>query len=245
MSTPELITGLAEHAAEADSGQPVAERINAALREHQQSVVDWGFAGNLEELYRWAEVMVLEFKLEIPQPCLAVDRLRRAYGHFRHGRNGFGLRDEIAIDRGHLERSPRWRVLGTLFHELLHSWQEHHGKSGKRNYHNVQFRKQARSFGLVIDQRGFTEYDLSVVTPFRGFLEKHGIEVPAVEPPPPLIVAKPRSKLKLYECPCGVKVRVGRSRFDAKCLDCCGVFALKDGPMASVPTSSKPEESIG
>jgi hypothetical protein len=36
------------------------------------------------------------------------------------------------------------------------------------------------------------------------------------------------SNLRLYECWCGVKVRVGRARFNAQCLDCGGVFVLKE-----------------
>ncbi len=35
------------------------------------------------------------------------------------------------------------QVLGTLPHELLHSWQEHHDRRGKRNHHNKAFRERA------------------------------------------------------------------------------------------------------
>ena len=43
------------------------------------------------------------------------------------------------------------------------------------------------------------------------------------------------SKLKLYECLCGVKVRGGRSRSNAQCLDCGGLFEL---PVAARPSST-------
>ena len=204
------------------------EPINQVLREHQEALGDWDFSADIRELHRFAEEMIFEFKLEIPIPCLSVEKLRGAYGHFRHGRNGFGLRDEIAIDRCHLKGNARWRILGTLLHELLHSWQEHHGKPGKANYHNRPFRQKARSFGLIVDETGCTDFDLSAVSPFAGFLEKHQVQVPAVQPIVPAVAAKTGSRLKLYECSCGVKVRVGRSRFNALCLDCHSPFVLKD-----------------
>jgi hypothetical protein len=204
------------------------EPINLILRQHQEALGDWDVSVDIRELHRWAEEMIFEFKLEIPTPCLTVEALRGRFGHFRHGRNGFGLRDEIAIDRSHLKNSPRWRVLGTLLHELLHSWQEHHGKPGKANYHNVPFREKARVLGLVINEQGRTDFNLSPVAPFIAFLGRRQVQVPPVQPVAPAVSARPGSKLKLYECPCGVKVRVGRSRFNAKCLDCGGLFVLKN-----------------
>ena len=184
----------------------------------------------------------MEFKLEIGIPCLLIEHLRRCDGHYRRGRNGFGLADEIGLDRSHVQRSPYWDVLGTVLHELLHSWQAYHGKPGRRNYHNKEFRQKAWSLGLVVDFNGDTQYAPGD-TPFPLLLKKFGIE-PSEAPisndeGPGLIPADERtlskgSKLKLYECPCRVKVRVGRSRFNAKCLDCGGVFVLKEGPRSDV-----------
>jgi hypothetical protein len=220
----------------------VGEPINQVLREHQEALADWDFSNDIRELHGRAEEMIFEFKLEVSIPCLTVETLRGAYGHFRHGRNGFGLRDEIAIDRFHLMGSPRWRVLETLLHELLHSWQEHHGKPGKGNYHTVAFREKARSLGLIVDEKGCTDSDLSAASPFAAFLEKHQVEVPTAAPvASPPVKPKPGSKLKLYACPCGVKVRVGRSRFNARCLDCGGLFVLKDSVRGGRASTEKPE----
>lgn len=209
------------------------ETINLELRSHQQTIDDWNFRQVAFDLHQWAERMVLEFKLEIPPPCLAIEYLGRGrLGHFRRGRNGFGLRDEIAIDQKHLNRGPLWDVYGTLLHELLHSWQEHHGRPGRRNYHNKEFRDKACSLGLLIDEAGHTRYAAGE-TPFALLMYRYGIERPAedaevsseivVTPVPPC-----GSTLKLYACPCGVKVRVGRSRFNARCLDCGGLFQRKE-----------------
>jgi len=227
----------APHATAAVVGEP----INRVLRAHQESIDDWDFSGDIRELHARAEEMIFEFKLEIPIPCLTVEPLRGACGHFRHGRNGFGLRDEIAIDRFHLMVSSRAQVLDTLLHELIHSWEEHHGNPGKGNYHTVSFREKARSLGLTVDEKGFSDCVPSAGSPFAAFLEKHKVEAPtATQAAPP---AKPKrgSKLKLYECPCGVKVRVGRSRFNAKCLDCGGLFVLKDPVEVGKALMAKPE----
>jgi len=202
------------------------EPINLALRDHQAKLEEWNFHHDATALHLSAERMIVEFKLKIPVPCLLIKRLSRRYGHFHRGRNGFGLKDEIAIDEDHIRNSPFWRVCGTLLHELLHSWQEHHGDPSSRNYHNGQLRRKAASLGLVINKGGHTQYQPGE-TPFFSFLQKHGIEVPAIPP-----VQEPRpsrrgSKLKLFMCPCEVKVRVGRSRFHARCLDCGGEFALQ------------------
>jgi hypothetical protein len=188
--------------------------------------------------------MTVEFKLEIGIPCLLVEHLSRRYGHYRPKRNGFGLADEIGLDRSHVQHSPYWRVLGTMLHELLHSWQAHHGTSGCRNYHNKEFQQKARSLGLVIDSRGRTQYAPGD-TPFLRLLKKFGSETPedpnsSGEALPPTNGCPPSvgSKLKLYECCCGVKVRVGRARFNAQCLDCGGVFVLKEAPGSRLTETS-------
>jgi hypothetical protein len=174
--------------------------------------------------------MVLEFKLETGTPALMIEPLRRGrLGHYRHGRNAFGLMDEVAIDQNHAQLASYWRVIGTLLHELIHAWQEHNGKPPSKNsfnYHNKQFREKAALFGLIVDQYGHTKYATGN-TPFLNLLKKYGLEVPEIPGPELLPQFAARSKLLLFECSCGVKVRVGRSRFNARCLDCGSIFTKK------------------
>jgi hypothetical protein len=217
------------------------ETVNLTLRDHQKSTPSWDFNAVVSELHVWAERMILEFKLEIPVPCLLIEGLKRRYGHFRPGRNGFGLKDEIGMDEGHVRHSPFWRVCGTLLHELLHEWQDYHGRRGRRNYHNKQFRKKAASLGLIIDQRGFTQYSPGD-SAFFSLLKRYGIQAPELPKIQDQSVQRRGSKLKLYECLCGVKVRVGRSRFRAQCLDCDGVFVLQ-GENAESPESTLQKSS--
>ena len=205
------------------------EAINVALRVHQETTGDWNFREAAESMHLWADRMILQFNLQVSTPALTIEQLRRAYGHYRLGRNGFGINDEIAINVSHLQGSPYWRVLGTLLHELLHEWQEHRGKTRSRstfNYHNKEYRDKAASLGLMVSSRGVTSYVFGD-TPFMQLLQLYGVDtclVPKDKDPLPLVL--PKSKLHLYMCPCKVRVRVGRSRFNARCLDCGGLFEL-------------------
>lgn len=207
-----------------------AEPINIALRDHQNSVNDWRFQNLTTDLHIWVERMILDFKLQTNTiPALMIERLQKRLGHYRRGRNGLGLNDEIALDEHHVQTSPYWQVLGTLAHELLHLWQKYTGRPpglNSRNYHNKQYRQKAEELGLIVDQYGHTQYAPGE-TPFLNLLRKYDVQVPEIpepEPPP----TREQSKLTLYECPCGVKVRIGRSRFNAKCLDCNGLFQRKE-----------------
>ncbi len=200
-----------------------ATDVYAALMRYQ-TTDDWDFRPLVTELHRWVEIMVLEFKLKIPALSLAIDWLpARTLGHYRC-QNGFGLRNEIAINQRHLDNREQWEILGTLLHELLHSWQQSHGRPGQHNYHNVQFRRKAADYGLIVDSQGHTQYQPD--SPFFAVLDKYGVAFPPTTTPAP----KPRghSKLKLWTCSCPIRVRVAVADFRAMCLRCNSMFELRD-----------------
>lgn len=206
-----------------DAQRTDSQSVYSVLAHHQRSE-DWDLKALFTELQRWAEIFNLEFNLEIRDISLCVDWLsRRRFGHFRYGHNGFGLEGEIAINRRYLDRKEFWQVLGTLLHEMLHAWQQAHGKPGKWSYHNVQFRKKALEYGLVVDQRGVTDYEPK--SPFMDLLRKHGVHVPHI--PNPLQRRRGSSKLKKWCCGC-TNVRVAVADFRAKCLRCGNVFVRAD-----------------
>lgn len=199
-----------------------APLIYAELAGHQRTE-DWAGQLLMAELLRWAERFNFEFKLEVPEYALRVDRLHvRRYGHFRYGHNGFGLRGEVALNLLYMSgRRPDWQVLGTLLHELLHAWQQAHGKPAKGYYHNRQFRAKALEFGLIVDERGVTEYAND--SPFQTLLRLHGVEIPDFEETPPRARRAGDSKLKKWCCGC-TNVRVAVSDFQARCLKCGDLF---------------------
>ncbi len=199
--------------------------IYQALADHQINE-DWELQDLLCKLQIWAIRFNQEFRLRVPEMALAVDWLsRRRLGHFRRGHNGFGLRGEIAINRRYLHGREFWQVLGTLLHELLHAWQQTHGKPGKGNYHNKEFRNRAREFGLVIDQRGYTEYESH--SRFTELLKQFGVVVPEL-PPAPAIHAQHlgTSKLKAWTCGC-TNTWAAVADYQAMCLKCGNKFSRR------------------
>lgn len=196
--------------------------IYRSLAEHQQSE-PWAHRGLVAELHRWAGIFNREFALGVPEFSLAVDRLRcTRLGHFRYGHNGFGLRGEIVINRVHLGREF-WQVLGTLLHELLHGWQELYGRPGRGNYHNREFRAKAASYGLIIDDRGVTQFEPE--GRFFALLAEHGVRPPEGLARPTVDASRVagQSKLRKWSCGC-TNVRVGKRAFSARCLECGNVF---------------------
>jgi len=202
--------------------------IYEALASHQKGARDWDVQDLVLKLQHWAERFNSEFKLEIPAISLRVDWLsRKCYGHFRRGRNGFGLVNEIAINREYLNEQQPWEVLATLLHEMLHAWQEEHGTPGKNNYHNSELRKKAATLGLVINSAGIQEYTLN--SPFFNMLQREQIAIPVELPPVPPNKKRGKSKLKKWSCACSppVNVRVAIPSFNAKCLNCNSNFELQ------------------
>lgn len=192
---------------------PAVCQIYDALAAHQQSEA-WELRELLADLHRWQEIMRAEFKLEIPEVVLTVERLRcTRLGHFHPGHNGFGLRGEIAINRTYVGRREYWRTLGTLLHELLHAWQQAHGRPGRGNYHNKEFQEKALGYGLVVDQYGHTTY--APESPFFRLLARYGVTFPAI--PEPALPAVGASKLKKWTCGC-TNVRAAVDWFRARCL---------------------------
>ena len=196
--------------------------IYRALAEHQQKEA-WEHRTLLIELHRWAVIFNGEFALGVPEFSLAIDRLRcTRLGHFRDGHNGFGLKGEIVINRSHLDGHV-FDVLGTLLHELLHGWQQAHGKPGRGNYHNREFREMAATCGLIIDSRGVTQYEPK--SRFFELLERHGHGIHIPDLPQPTVRERIAGKSKLAKWSYGcTNVRVAVRTFSARCLLCERLF---------------------
>jgi len=182
-----------------------------------QVTEQWHGRDILVFLQDWAERFNVEFKLDVPQVALCIENLPAHIGaYFRYGHNGFGLKGEIAMNERYLSQPP-FEVLGILLHEMLHGWQDANGSPGKGNYHNREYRDKARSLGLLVDTRGRQGY--AAESPFKEFLRRLDIQVPAVERPLPKERAKGNSKMKKWSCGC-TNVRCAVGTFKAQCLNC-------------------------
>lgn len=225
MKSEELVTNEAERTDNSLRSQD----INGALKDHATAAEDWGYHELAQLLHEWAERFDNEFGLNIKTPAIQINRIYiRRLGSYQHGRNGFGLRHQVTFNTRYLER-PVADLLETLFHELLHEWQDLYGKPGKGNYHNREFREKACSYGLLIDQRGRS---LGVEQgSFTELLARYGVDtsvlpLPQKEPVPQddPVMSQPssESKMKKWSCKCtNVRAAV---ELEARCLKCGALF---------------------
>lgn len=79
-------------------------------------------------------------------------RGRRTLGYYwaeRFGEIGGSDRtDEIAMNPQHFLHRPMRETLSTLVHEMVHLWQQHHGKPGRGAYHNTEWAAKMKEVGL-------------------------------------------------------------------------------------------------
>ena len=216
------------------------EKINLDLLEHQCQSPHLDKKNFLKHLNSMAKVFVFEFKLKTTVPAIMLDSLNsRCYGHFRLGRNGFGLLNEIAINQKHVNQYNHWHTYGTLLHELIHAEQEQSYMEEKKiprtnNYHDKAFRQRALSLGLIVDQWGHTKYS-PAPSPFLDVLDRMAIKYPQQPSKAETCVSTisskyNNSKLKPWICSCKpnpVHVRVAVEDFRARCLKCGQMFVRK------------------
>ena len=205
--------------------------VNILIRSHETQIKDWDLRKSAQELYSWFDRFNREFfdsRLGIAVLSFDVSRIS-TLGHYVPGRNGIGIEHNINLNSRHLNR-PKWCLLRTLLHEMLHQYQEslnqeikiHHG-----NYHNKAFQAKAESLGIPCDSGGGS---IDPPTdPFVAFLKLHGVDVKVQSLPIRRIGI---SKLKKFSCQCipPINVRVADvSRFSAKCDHCGKNFEAADG----------------
>ena len=201
------------------------ESINIAIMENETNATDWALSDLASELYWWADFFNIAFFKDqlVPAPVISFAKTRiDNLGHYVSGRNAFGIKENININRAHLSR-PLWSILATLLHEMTHSWQAIYGKPSKSWFHNKEFRTRLKHFGVVCNEKGA---HLKVGDPFVFLLNKHGVSFEDGSYSGGTVSAKSenrpkgRSKLKKWKCPCGQNARVGRKQFFATC-DLC------------------------
>lgn len=56
---------------------------------------------------------------------------------------------EISLNPAYLKSRSAREVASTLVHEMVHLWQQEHGKPGRRGYHNRQWAQKMEELGLM------------------------------------------------------------------------------------------------
>jgi len=206
------------------------ESINIAIMENEKSAHDWVLNDLVWELYWWVDFFNIAFFKDQPvlSPVLSFEKTKvDNLGHYVIGRNAFGIKENININRAHLNR-PLWDILTTLLHEMTHGWQASYGKPSTSWFHNKEFQIKMLEFGIVINNKGS---HLEVGDPFVFLLKKHGVvlnhsvNLDGIIKIPPIVRPKGKSKLKKWRCGC-TNIRVAVKELEAKCLKCGNKFEL-------------------
>lgn len=199
--------------------------FNDHLKDYAGRAGDWDFRETAKFLHEWVERFNEEFKLGIDTPAIRIERVRATrLGSYRDGRNGHGLNHEITLNTRHLRTASVSDILDTLLHELLHEWQDLHGKPGKHNYHNRQFIEKAASYGLLVDKHG---HSLGVTPgPFTELLAKYVVDtIPLPKPAEPILKPAAETKMKKWVCECEHPTIIrAATQVEALCLRCQKLF---------------------
>jgi len=153
----------------------VNESINIHIMENEKNLQDWKLSSLARELYWWVDFFnIAFFKAQpAPTPAISFEKTKvNNLGHYVIGRNAFGVKENINLNRVHLNR-PLWDMLATLLHEMTHSWQYRYGNPSKSWFHNKEFQMKLLAFGILVDKKGCHQ---GFGDPFIFLLKKHGVE---------------------------------------------------------------------
>lgn len=186
----------------------------------------------INESERFIHFLNKKFSLSLPHNYIVVINKTRksALGTFanpqtkQHFINSNQELNTITLNTLHIKECNPYEVLA---HELAHLI-NHLNKindCSSNQYHNKHFKKQAEVFLLTTERtkKGYTTKDNDV---FNKMVKEEFKSKPSVfnvfqsqkEP------NKKGSRLRLYICSCGVKVRVASDDFMGLCLECNGEF---------------------
>ncbi len=93
----------------------------------------------------------------LPKVIFTTQRKKNVMGYFSRERwvSKTGYRcHEIAINPSYVASSSLIELLQTLVHEMVHCWQDDHGKPGRRGYHNKEWADKMELVGLMPSSTG-------------------------------------------------------------------------------------------
>lgn len=159
--------------------------------------------------------------------------------------------DELAMNPAHFLQRALLDTLSTLAHEMVHVWQQYHGKPGRRGYHNKEWGAKMKKIGLYPSNTGkpggketgeqMTHYIVEDASYHRAALEliKTGFaltwaeytgEMAVADPDQPgLPATKPKPKPKpigriKFKCPGCANNAWGKPGLKVACLACLQAF---------------------
>src|SRR5262249_29372522 len=89
---------------------------------------------------------------------IVYQRHAHSRGHFSAdrfaGRTAVGGRHELALNPDHFIGRSDEEVTSTLVHEMVHCWQQQHGKPASRGYHNKEWAAKMKTVALQSSNSG-------------------------------------------------------------------------------------------
>ena len=191
----------------------------------------------IQESEKFIKFLDKRFNLELPNNHIVVINKdsKNALGSFasketkQHFINTVSELNTITLNTLHLKECNPYEVLA---HELAHYINHIKGINDclSNQYHNKHFKKEAESLLLTTEKtkKGYMTKENEI---FNKMVDE---EFKANKSVFNVFQSqrkgkKAGSRLRLYTCGCGVKVRVASDEFLALCLKCNTEFKLKDG----------------
>lgn len=110
----------------------------------------------LQEAYDHFNAVLFDGKLV--DVFITYQRHAHSRGHFSadrfSGRTAIGGRHELALNPDHFIGRSDEEVTSTLVHEMVHCWQQQHGKPASRGYHNKEWAAKMKAVGLQPSNSG-------------------------------------------------------------------------------------------
>jgi len=98
------------------------------------------------------------FSGELPPCLLTLQREKQTHGYYSAKRfvhrDGQSFTDEIALNPSFFSIVPPQEIMQTIVHEMVHAWQFHFGKPGRRGYHNQEWAEKMETIGLMPSSTG-------------------------------------------------------------------------------------------
>jgi len=232
------------------------EKINLEAASHVAKLhKKWKFEEEAQSLYHHHTIFnQILFKSKLTKPIIAIQDLSsKQNGLYITGRNSIGALNHITINsrlfkndffreaRCNEDKIEKEVILATLLHEMIHQYQFEVGKKNpmdkndkKKNYHDSEFQKMTKEFGIRCDQEGRLK-EIYVNSPFTATIDSYG------SLPNPVgiifteeILIKKEVKMKKYTCNCIDKktkkrlaIRVAYAGFNSTCNNCKQPFRME------------------
>lgn len=199
-----------------------------------------GVSSALVALFKYFNRTLFEDALPIENVIVTISRQRFARGFFAptawHNRNGRKIH-EISLTPSAFVGRTRRATASTLVHELVHCWQQIHGRPGRGGYHNVQWGSKMEALGLMPSTTGepggarrgrrVTHYVIdggAFEAAFKKMPKKLWLafEPHALEPGPQERSARNDGKIA-WACPCGDRLW-GKGTLCVRCEKCNETF---------------------